>query len=99
MVQQVKDVALSLQWLGSIPGLGTSTCQVKKKKSKIVLDYSGQPSVITSIVYSGKRRQERRGRKRSEDATLLTLKTEEGARSQGSRRPLEAEKCKETDSP
>ena len=48
----------------------------KKKKRKIVLDYSSQPSVITSIVYSGKRRQERRGRKRSEDATLLTLKTE-----------------------
>ena len=49
MVQGVKDMALSLQWLGSVPGLGIFIChgcsQKIKKKIKIKplrwRDYSG----------------------------------------------------------
>lgn len=43
----------------------SSENKMKKKKMKIVLDHTGGPNVITRVLKSGRRRQERHQRERS----------------------------------
>ena len=61
------------------------------------MDYLGEPNIITDVL-KGERQEGQSQRDKSEDTTLLTLKVEEGAVSQG-KQITEARKSKKTESP
>lgn len=64
----------------------------------IILHYLDESNLITRVLIRG-RQEEQSQRENLEDATLLALKVEEGATSQGCKWPLAAGKGMEADSP